>query len=125
MIGTAPAYDEELVRRRGRLSREAFLRRVREDLHGLFPGRIDRLVLYGSRARGDARDDGTVDDSDWDVAVFMNGEVSRDDRDAVHDWSTDLLLESGWDVSPMLMTEQAWGARTIFMYALRRDAVIL
>jgi uncharacterized protein len=30
------------------------------------PGKIERVVLFGSRARGDARPD-----SDYDIAVFL------------------------------------------------------
>ena len=35
-------------------------------LHALYGDRIERIVLFGSRARGDARRD-----SDYDVAVFL------------------------------------------------------
>lgn len=44
------------------------LRRFREDVEHAFPGRVKRVVLFGSRARGDAEPD-----SDWDVAVFIDG----------------------------------------------------
>lgn len=43
------------------------LSRFRTELAKLYGERIERVVLYGSRARGDARPD-----SDYDVAVFLN-----------------------------------------------------
>jgi predicted nucleotidyltransferase len=42
------------------------LRAFRRDAERLFPGRISHVILFGSRARGDARRD-----SDYDVAVFI------------------------------------------------------
>lgn len=52
------------------------LRRFRAEVERAFPGRLRRAVLFGSRARGDARDD-----SDWDVALFIDGfDRSRESR---------------------------------------------
>lgn len=45
---------------------DSVLSRVRDALAALYGDNIDRIVLYGSRARGDARED-----SDYDVAVFL------------------------------------------------------
>jgi predicted nucleotidyltransferase len=42
------------------------LRKFRAALDEVYGERIERVVLYGSRARGDARPD-----SDYDVAVFL------------------------------------------------------
>jgi predicted nucleotidyltransferase len=42
------------------------LKRFRAALDVLYGDRIERVVLFGSRARGDARED-----SDYDVAVFF------------------------------------------------------
>ena len=42
------------------------LQQFRTDAERLYPGRLGRAVLFGSRARGDARED-----SDWDVALFI------------------------------------------------------
>src|ERR1700689_559251 len=43
------------------------LAHFREALGELYGDRLDRVVLFGSRARGDAHAD-----SDYDVAVFLN-----------------------------------------------------
>jgi len=49
---------------RGRAA--ARLRRFRAEVEQQFPDRVTQVVLFGSRARGDARPD-----SDYDVAVFI------------------------------------------------------
>ena len=48
------------------------LTRFRAALDGLYGDRIERVVLFGSRARGDARPD-----SDYDVAVFLTPPPDR------------------------------------------------
>src|SRR5215469_5451775 len=55
---------------------DPILKRFRAALDALYGDRIERVVLYGSRARGDHRDD-----SDYDVAVFLHN--LRDRRDEV------------------------------------------
>ena len=55
----------------------ASLRQFVADAAALFPGRFRNAVLFGSRARGDA-----LDDSDWDVALFIDGfDESREGDD--------------------------------------------
>ena len=44
----------------------AHLRAFRREVERTMPGRVTNVVLFGSRARGDARVD-----SDYDVAVFV------------------------------------------------------
>jgi len=45
---------------------DPILRRLRASLDNIYSARIERVVLFGSRARGDARPD-----SDYDIAVFL------------------------------------------------------
>jgi uncharacterized protein len=45
---------------------DPILKRFRAALDTLYGDRIERLVAFGSRARGDAQED-----SDYDVAVFL------------------------------------------------------
>ncbi|MGZ5908867.1 MAG: nucleotidyltransferase domain-containing protein [Reyranella sp.] len=55
------------------------------------PGRVVRVMLYGSRARDDARPD-----SDWDVAAFIAGDLTSASGSAVAGipWDSD---GGGWD----------------------------
>ena len=47
------------------LTLDPVLVRLAAELRALYGPRLERVVLFGSRARGDFRDD-----SDYDVAVF-------------------------------------------------------
>ncbi|MBI5120110.1 MAG: nucleotidyltransferase domain-containing protein [Rhodospirillales bacterium] len=60
------------------------------------PGRVDRLVLFGSRARGDA-----TAQSDWDMAVFLKGGADSDDLCALADAAYELILETGEFIQPV------------------------
>jgi predicted nucleotidyltransferase len=51
---------------------DPIIERLRRALDELYGGRIERVVLFGSRARGDASDD-----SDYDVAVFLRDLTDR------------------------------------------------
>jgi predicted nucleotidyltransferase len=66
------------------------VREFRRRAERVLPGRVVRVVLYGSRARGDARPD-----SDWDIAVFLDGRPTPQDRRVLSDIGFDLMMESG------------------------------
>ncbi|MBF0563487.1 MAG: nucleotidyltransferase domain-containing protein, partial [Alphaproteobacteria bacterium] len=51
---------------------DPILTRFRAALDEIYGERIERVVLFGSRARGDARSD-----SDYDVAVFLKSLPDR------------------------------------------------
>ena len=68
----------------------ALVREFKRRAELALPGKIARVMLYGSRARGDARPD-----SDWDVAVFVNGPPTPHDREVLSDIGYDLMMESG------------------------------
>jgi predicted nucleotidyltransferase len=93
-------------------------RKALDDTHG---ARLDRVVLFGSRARGDARPD-----SDYDVAVFLRDMVDRGpELHRLADLSTDIIDETGEFVHAMPYRAAAYDERTPLMREIRREGVEL
>lgn len=122
--GWLTPLSPEVLAARACWPREALLARIAAEVRAMFPGRVERLALYGSRARGEGRDEGFAEDSDWDVGVFLR-DLIEEDRERLWAWSQALGKETGWDVNAQAMAERAYETRTIFMFGLRRDAVDL
>lgn len=95
--------------------------RFRQGLGELYGDRLDRVVLFGSRARGDARPE-----SDYDVAVFLR---DMDDRatelNRLADLSTDVIGETGAFVHAMAYRADAYDERTPLMREIRREGIDL
>ncbi len=100
----APADDPVLIR-------------FRAALDALYGDRLERVVLFGSRARGDARAD-----SDYDLAVFLRdfGAFAAE-LDGLVDVETDILYDTGAVINALPFPAGGYEERTGFMHELRRD----
>jgi predicted nucleotidyltransferase len=97
------------------------LRRFRAAVLDIYGNRVQRMVLYGSRARGEARPD-----SDYDIAVFINdlGAFS-DELVRLADVETEILFETGAVVNAMPYPAGTYGDRTSLMREIRREGIDL
>jgi predicted nucleotidyltransferase len=97
------------------------LSRFRAALDTIYGDRIDRVVLFGSRARG-----GAHADSDYDIAIFLHGFADRwREMDKLVPLVTDILEQSGAVIHPLPYPAGAWQERTPLMHEVRRDGVDL
>jgi len=100
------------------------LAKFRAALDEMYGARLERVVLFGSQARGDARPD-----SDYDVAVFLNGSEKTFDRWAELDKLAALrvkfLDETGafFDAKPY--PARAYRERSLVMHEIRREGITL
>ena len=86
-----------------------------------FDARPERVVLYGSRARGDHGED-----SDYDVAVFLYEPWDwHNDRRRVAEIETAIVYENGAVISAQLFPAKAYEKRTGFMLEVRLDGIDL
>lgn len=100
----------------------ALLQRIRETVHAVEP--TAQIILYGSRARGDA-----APDSDWDLLVLLDGDATdarvRKVRHHVYEleWETDTVL------STAVRSKDAWDsdyARIVpFWQNVKREGIPL
>ena len=97
------------------------LTRFRAALEAAYGDRIERVVLFGSRARGDHRPD-----SDYDVAVFLRDYRSfgRESK-RLAEIGVDLLYETGALISALPLPEGSYNERTGLMHEMRREGIDL
>jgi predicted nucleotidyltransferase len=87
----------------------------------LYGSRLERVVLFGSRARGDARPD-----SDYDIAVFLDDLGNRWlEVDRIIAVVTDIIDETGAVIHAMPYRAGSYQDRTSLMREIRREGVDL
>jgi len=100
---------------------DPILKRFRAALDEVYGSRIERVVLYGSRARGDANDE-----SDYDVAVFLRDFADRwREMDRIIPIVTDILYEDEAFIHAMPYRAGAYANRTPLMQEIRREGIDL
>lgn len=97
-----------------------------------FPQQIDRIVLFGSKARGNA---GT--EADVDLLIVLRGDATPVDAEmyplGVTDpvWrevvgkTFDFLMEYGVDISPTILHENEYRAATPLVAHVRQEGIEL
>ncbi len=101
---------------------DTFVRSVR----GAYGQRLKRVMLFGSRARGEARED-----SDFDVAVVLDTITSRSaERNILSDLAYDIMIETSLEIQPWPISEDEWSdpdrhANPFLVRSMRRDGVAL
>jgi len=103
------------------ISTDPILNRFRVALAETYGTHLERIVLFGSRARGDH-----APDSDYDIAVFIKDASSFMEESArLAEVSTGILLDTGAVISATPFPAGAWRERTGFMHELREDGIDL
>ena len=91
----------------------------RSALEKIYGDRLARIVLFGSRARGDARKD-----SDYDVAVFLKSMQDRwQEFDRLSALSLDIVDRTGAVVNALPYLNTTYQERSSLMGEIRQEGI--
>lgn len=80
---------------------ESLLKRIEQEVHSIVPGA--EIILYGSRARGDASPI-----SDWDFLILVDQPIDRITIKEIKNSLYDLELETDTVLSSIIRTKEEW-----------------
>ena len=95
--------------------------RIRTEIKRIDPKA--KVVLFGSRARGDAKKD-----SDWDLLILIDSLNIRESEDLFRDKIYDLELETGEIISMFVYNNKDWSSRhkiTPLYKSIKKEGVVL
>lgn len=85
---------------------------------------IWKIVLFGSRARGDADPD-----SDMDMLVVLSGNVDKSSRQAVSDCAWEAGFEYGVVIVPVIYSRDEWEngpeRSSLLSIAVNREGIVV
>jgi predicted nucleotidyltransferase len=93
--------------------------RFRREIDAAYADGVDRVVLFGSRARGDGRTD-----SDYDIAVFLKDPRGLwDELGKLAHITTDILDDMGAVISAKPFPAHLYRQRSPLMQEIRSDGI--
>ena len=95
--------------------------RIRTEIKRIDPKA--KVVLFGSRARGDAKKD-----SDWDLLILIDSLNIKESEDLFRDKIYDLELETGEIISMFVYNNKDWTSRhkiTPLYKSIKKEGVVL
>ena len=102
-------------------NRDSVLNLIRTTIRSSEPAAS--IILYGSRARGDARED-----SDWDIVVLLNKPpMPHDERYALAYKLWDKGQDIGEEINTLVYTKDQWDSAppSLFKYNVREEGIQL
>ena len=100
---------------------DPIMQRFRADLERIYGDNLERVVLFGSRARGDARPD-----SDYDVAIFLKEFHDRwQEMDKILPIVTKILYSDLVDIQALPYGSASYHDTRPLMDEIRRDGIDL
>lgn len=82
-----------------------------------------QVVLFGSRARGDAHAD-----SDWDIMVIVDSPKVSDQQFEKLNYNIWLKgLEMGQEINPVIYTRERWETKvpSLFLHNVKKEGIVL
>jgi len=102
-------------------TREEILQSIKVLLNTIVPE--GKVILFGSRARGNARED-----SDWDLLILLDkNKIEPSDFDRISYPLYELGWQEGEQFSPKLYTVKEWMKRsfTMFYKNVEKEGIVL
>lgn len=103
-----------------RIKTDPVLKRFTAEVERIFPDRLEQVILYGSRARGDARPD-----SDYDIIVELSDAPTEQDKELLGEVARTIGDETHSLISAWFEARNDFERRSLFMHNLRREGVDL
>jgi predicted nucleotidyltransferase len=104
------------------VKREELLEQVKQTVHEIEPDA--EIVLYGSRARGDAHSE-----SDWDFLILLDGVVDDARTDSIRHRLYDIEWDCGEVLSSIVRSRQEWDTplhrMTPFSKVVREQGILI
>lgn len=102
------------------MRKEELLRRIKKEIHSIYPSA--KIILYGSRARGDFNKY-----SDWDLLILLNKNMSFAQKLAINDRLFKIELEVNEVLIPIIHDVDEWNnlQATPFYENVQREGIII